>query len=170
MSRAFVKEDDAGPDLAPPRRTHGEEPNYVTPRGLADLKARHATLAAEREKVQTAGAFDAGETLARLDRDLTWLHERIESAIVIGPDAANRGRIGFGATVDVVDEEGRAASYTLVGEDEAEPKRGLMNWASPLGRALIGAAVGEAVLWRRPAGDIELEIVRFDYRALEEPA
>jgi transcription elongation GreA/GreB family factor len=166
MSRAFVREDDAqGPE--PPRRSHGDQPNYVTPRGMVALRARHAALAAERERAQGSGAFDAAETLARLERDLAWLREGIESAIVIGADAAPADRVGFGATVTVRDENGQPATYTLVGEDEADPKRGLMNWASPLGRALLGAAVGEVVTWRRPNGDVELEVVSFDYRALQ---
>ncbi|MCY1459925.1 Transcription elongation factor GreB [compost metagenome] len=47
----------------------------------------------------------------------------------------------------------------LVGEDEADASRGLINWGSPLGRALLGAEAGDEVLWRRPAGDQMIEIV-----------
>ena len=50
-----------------------------------------------------------------------------------------------------------------MGEDEADIERGMVSWISPLARALTGARVGEAVTWRRPAGDRELEIVAIRY-------
>jgi len=50
----------------------------------------------------------------------------------------------------------------LVGEDEADATKGLINWGSPLGRALLGAGPGDEVLWLRPAGDLQVEIVRVD--------
>ena len=51
-------------------------------------------------------------------------------------------------------------SYTIVGEDEADPDAGLVSWVSPLAKVLEGARVGEQVVWRRPAGPIELTVVR----------
>jgi transcription elongation GreA/GreB family factor len=41
-------------------------------------------------------------------------------------------------------------------EDEAEGK---VSWVSPLARAVAGARVGDSVVWRRPAGEVELTIV-----------
>ena len=43
---------------------------------------------------------------------------------------------------------------------EADAAAGLINWSSPLGRALLGAQLGDEVLWQRPAGDQLIEIIR----------
>ena len=44
-------------------------------------------------------------------------------------------------------------------EDEAEAAEGKVSWVSPLARAVAGARVGDNVVWRRPAGEVELTIV-----------
>ncbi len=69
----------------------------------------------------------------------------------------------FGARVTVADEAGGARAFIIVGEDEADAAAGKVSWLSPLARALTGGHVGDAVTWRRPAGDLELEITAIDY-------
>ncbi|HAP13293.1 MAG TPA: transcription elongation factor, partial [Afipia sp.] len=51
----------------------------------------------------------------------------------------------FGATVTIERDDSRSLAYRIVGEDEADPAKGLLSHASPLARALIGKGVGEAV-------------------------
>jgi len=51
-----------------------------------------------------------------------------------------------------------------VGEDEAEPDKGYISWVSPLARELLGKKTDDTVLWERPAGDLELEILGFSYK------
>ncbi len=58
-----------------------------------------------------------------------------------------------------------ARSFAIVGEDEADAAAGKVSWVSPLARALLGSSVGDIVTWRRPTGDVELEIVAIDYPA-----
>ena len=50
-------------------------------------------------------------------------------------------------SVTVEDDDGRRRVITLVGEDEADPSARRYNWACPLGRALLGAAVGDDLAW-----------------------
>jgi transcription elongation factor GreB len=50
-----------------------------------------------------------------------------------------------------------------VGDDEADVAAGKVSWASPLARALIGAKVGDTVVWRRPAGETQVELVDVRY-------
>jgi transcription elongation GreA/GreB family factor len=61
--------------------------------------------------------------------------------------------------VEVCDEAGVVETYTIVGEDEADPSQGKVSWVSPLGEALLNAEPGDEVLWRRPAGTMRLEIL-----------
>lgn len=74
------------------------------------------------------------------------------------------GRVVFGATVDLVDEEdGRALSYQIVGEDEADIAAGLISITSPIARALIGRQEGDVVAVTAPAGEKNYEIVGVRY-------
>ena len=157
MSRAFVKEDDGSADdgLAP--RAISPYPNYVTARGLAQLRERLAT-AEERFRALQAGAGDAIE-LRRVDLERQYLAERLRSAIPVTPVVA--GTVGFGHRVQIDDGE-RRWWVEIVGEDEAEPAAGRLSWVSPLARALHKARVGDVVSWQRPAGDREVEVLAID--------
>ena len=61
------------------------------------------------------------------------------------------------------DEDGAVREFAIVGEDETDAENGKVSWVSPLARALIGAQVGDLVTWKRPVGDVELEIRSFRY-------
>jgi len=74
-----------------------------------------------------------------------------------------KDRVDFGAIVETEDENGKKRKFEIVGEDEADVASSRISWASPLAQSLIGAGVGDTVVWRRPAGDVELEIVRISY-------
>jgi transcription elongation GreA/GreB family factor len=71
--------------------------------------------------------------------------------------------VHFGAVVKIEDEEGHEQEFSLVGDDEADVALGRISWASPLARAMIGAKVGDTVVWRRPAGEAEVYIVDIRY-------
>ena len=74
------------------------------------------------------------------------------------------GRVIFGATVELIDEEdGREVTYTIVGEDEADIGSGLISIASPIARALIGKEEGDVAVVDAPAGEKSFEIVMVTY-------
>lgn len=74
------------------------------------------------------------------------------------------GKVVFGSTVTVADTtSGDELRYCIVGEDEADTKNGLISYASPIARALIGKAEGDVVEVRAPGGTRELEIVGIEY-------
>ena len=165
MSRAFVKENDlehAGTDL--PERPQSEHPNYVTPAGLAGLRAQLDQL--EQERLGLVPRKDdpiVRQRMAMIDRDLRYVRGRLERAIPVDPAGQSADTVLFGAIVNLEDEAGDRHEYAIVGEDEADIARNKVSWVSPLARALMGARVGDTVKWRRPAGDLELEIVSIDY-------
>lgn len=161
MSRAFVKEPDGDqvsddtPDI--PISSH---PNYVTETGLELLEQEYAQLVRERSRLKEAEDPVAGKLpLFQVERRLRYVQARIESAIVRKPSADAGEGVVFGATVDVVDEDDREYSFQIVGEDEADIAQGKVSYVSPLATALLGADVGDIVRWRRPKGDLELEVL-----------
>ena len=68
---------------------------------------------------------------------------------------ANADDVRFGAAVTIAYDDGREATYRIVGEDEADPAQGSVSYISPLARALMGKAIGDVA---RVAGR-EVEIV-----------
>jgi transcription elongation GreA/GreB family factor len=164
MSRAFVKENgeeqsgDALPDL--PISPH---PNYVTASGLAQLEARRVAFKNERAAFDARGGdLTQASHIARLDQEIRYLDARIASAIPIDLKAIDHSQVAVGADVTVEDADGRSHHYRIVGEDEADAE-GLISWVSPLAKALMGARVGDHVVWKRPRGDVELDIVTVTY-------
>lgn len=170
MSRAFVKENDlehAGTDL--PERPQSEHPNYVTPAGLAQLQQQATTL--ETERLQLSPQKDdpiARQKMAVIDRDLRYIQGRLERAIPVDPAEQQQDVILFGAIVEVEDEEGAPHVFEIVGEDEADIHCNKVSWVSPLATALIGQRVGESVTWKRPAGDLALEVSAIRYHHTQE--
>ncbi|RMG31536.1 MAG: transcription elongation factor GreA [Gammaproteobacteria bacterium] len=76
----------------------------------------------------------------------------------------NNGKVVFGATVVLADEEtGEEVTYRIVGEDEADIKAGLISVGSPIARALIGKEEGEVAVVQAPGGRRTFEIVEVRY-------
>jgi len=74
------------------------------------------------------------------------------------------GKVVFGATVELLDEESDAeVRYQIVGEDEADIKHGRISITSPIARALIGKEAGDVVDLRTPGGDRSYEILAVEY-------
>ncbi|WP_416771708.1 GreA/GreB family elongation factor [Pseudomonas sp. RHF3.3-3] len=162
MSRAFVNEDSAATQASQPvERQISTQPNYVTPTGLTQLQARVAALQTEHGQQSALGDQADKQRLADIERDLRYFNQRLASAQLAAP-ATSSEVVQIGSQVTFVDEQDRQQRVQLVGEDQADYASGLINWGSPLGRALLGARLGDEVLWRRPAGDRMIEITRID--------
>jgi transcription elongation GreA/GreB family factor len=155
MNRAFVKESDQDGEPLP-ERAISPHPNLVTARGLAQLEARVRELEAERSAARSVNDQAA---LARIARDLRYFQSRRESARLVTP-AAQPQQARFGVRVRLALDDGSEREFELVGEDEADPKAGLLSYVSPLATAMMGKEVGE----RLPFAERTAEIV-----ALESP-
>lgn len=165
MSRAFVKESDGEQQDDVPERPQSPHPNYVTAAGLRALQQQYAKLQEERHKLNEGGepVLLDKEHLRLVERDLRYLQERIERAIPIDPASQPANRVGFGASVETADDNDEKRKFQIVGEDEADPKHGRISWVSPLAKVLTGAAKGDTVVWKRPTGDLQLEVLSIRY-------
>jgi transcription elongation GreA/GreB family factor len=165
MSRAFVKEPDEGaPVEGLPERQISDHPNYVTPAGLQQLEDKVGELETRRLELLEVEDDDlAEEQLAYVDRDLRYYTARLESAIPVDMNRQPRRKVAFGAAVTVSQNGGEQRTFTIVGEDEADLKEGKISYVSPLAEALLDARVGKTVLWRRPAGNLNLTVEGIEY-------
>ena len=160
MNRAFVKDpDDTGRPEQLPERPQSPHANYVTRTGLGQLHALAVELAVRRDQLLEDGKLANSQELATVQRDLRYYEERVNRAVLVDPAAKPLDWVHFGATVEVRDEAGAVETFTIVGEDEADPALGKISWVSPLAEALLNAELGQEVVWRRPAGKKQLEIV-----------
>ncbi|MCY1541280.1 Transcription elongation factor GreA [compost metagenome] len=117
-------------------------------RELGDLK-ENAEYHAAREQ--------QGMVEARI-RDI---EGRLQNAQVIDVAALPRtGKVIFGVTVDIANvDTDETVTYQIVGDDEADIKRGKLSVSSPIARALVGKEEGDVVTVRTPSGVVEYEIV-----------
>lgn len=162
MSRAFVNEDHAAAQVSQPvERQVSAQPNYVTANGLAQLQAHLGALQAEHSQQTSLGEGADKQRLADIERDLRYFNQRLQSAQVVTP-AVSTEKVQIGSWVTFVDEDDRQQRVQLVGEDQADATSQLINWASPLGKALLGTEVGDEVTWKRPAGDHLIEVVQIE--------
>jgi transcription elongation factor GreB len=154
-------------------------PNYITPDGARRLSEELGRLrtvdrprtvqevsdaAAQGDRSENAEYIYGKKKLREIDRRMRYLTKRLESAVVVDPKAQKGDKIYFGATVEVVDEDDRRLVYRIVGEDETDGKAGMISWRSPVGHALLSKSVGDVVVVQRPAGALELEIVKISYQ------
>lgn len=90
---------------------------------------------------------------------------KLSAAQIIDPADVNAdGKVVFGATVDLEDEDsGQAVTYQIVGEDEADLKLGRINISSPIARALIGKEQGDSAEVQTPGGTRRYEVMAVRY-------
>ena len=152
MSRAFTKEPDEGEAVEDlPDRPISEHPNLVTAQGLAQIED---AMARAQDELSRAQATNDRGALAHAGRDLRyWTARRSTAQLMPAPDGNEK--VQFGSTVTIERDDGRRQTWRIVGEDEAEPSRGTLSYASPVARALMGKSVGDVV----QAGSGEAEIV-----------
>ena len=165
MNRAFVKEpdgDQAETDL--PVRPQSKHPNYITMKGLEKQKTYLHELILECSALKTSNTLADKNKIKLLNADITYLKQRVESAIPIKVEAQEGEDIRFGATITLADENNTQYKFTIVGQDEVDTENGLISWVSPLASALIGKQAGDMITWARPIGALELEIEEFYYR------
>ena len=160
----------------PPRP---ESAKYITPEGAARLRRELdelwrikrpavtkavAEAAAQGDRSENAEYIYGKKQLAEIDRRVRFLRKRLTGIRVVDQPPGDTGRAYFGAWVVLADDEGEERENRLVGPDEFDFAPGYISIDSPLGRAVLGKAIGATVLVRTPEGEREYELVRVRYR------
>mgnify|MGYP003388541952 FL=1 len=107
----------------------------------------------------------AKEQQAQLESRIIAINDIIARANVIDvTKMENNGKVIFGATISVKDlESNKKIKYKLVGQDEANIKKNLIYFRSPIGKALIGKLSKDLVVVNTPSGERNLEILDVQY-------
>jgi transcription elongation factor GreA len=89
----------------------------------------------------------------------------LSTAQIIDPATLNPGeKVVFGAVVDLEDaDSGDSVTYQIVGDIEADIKKGLIAVSSPIARAMIGKSEGDSFAFDAPAGERNYEITGVRY-------
>jgi len=164
VSRAFVNEpegDQAESNL--PERPQSDHPNYMTQTGLDKMQSTVSALRQERSLLKKEDDLSAKTRVKVIEAELRYLEKRIQCAIPVDISKQISKEIRFGATVKLIDENDQEYIFSIVGEDEAEPNQGRISWVSPLARELVGKKTDDVVMWERPAGNLEIEILEFRF-------
>ena len=94
---------------------------------------------------------------------MRYLSELLESVTVVEPGSIDRSDVAFGATVVVQNADGVRNTYQLVSVEEVDAKVGRVSIQSPIGKSLLGKSVGDTLVVKRPAGELELEVIEIKY-------
>jgi transcription elongation factor GreA len=152
----------------------------LTKRGAEKLKEelgrlknveRHAVIQAISEARAQGDLSENAEYEAAKDKQgfiegrILEIEGKLAAAQIIDPATLNaEGRVVFGSTVDLEDEDsGAAVTYQIVGDDEADLKHGLISISSPIARALIGKIAGDVAEVQAPVGLKHYEVMAVRY-------
>ena len=106
----------------------------------------------------------AKEEQGLIEARIRELEAKLTLAEVIDPTKLSGTRVRFGATVTIEDSDsGEAQTYTIVGEHEADIKRGRISIGAPVARALIGKEIGDTVIVQSPKGKREYEVTNVEW-------
>jgi transcription elongation factor GreB len=156
------------------------EDNFVTPVGLARIQHELEWLrTVERPRVVAEVSYAASlgdrsenaeyiygkKRLREIDSRMGWLMKCLDKVKVVDPGLVEGRRVRFGATVVVATEDGEEKTYRIYGEHEVDVDAGVISHKSPIARALMGKEPGDAVRFRTPGGERELEIVDVRFEA-----
>ena len=142
MSSAFQREldrEDAIPDL--PDRPVSTARNLVTPEGLIQIENEVERWAEELKKAQAA---EDKAHVASAGRELRYWTARRSNAEVVEP-IADHSEVRFGHRVTLACEGGKRRTFRIVGEDQADPAKGMVPYVAPIATALLGKSVGDTV-------------------------
>jgi len=129
-------------------------------RELRQLKEERPLIVEAIEEARAHGDLSenaeyhaAKERQGQVEATIADLEGKLSRAQIIDPTTLSGDKIVFGATVTLLDEDDKPVKYQIVGEAEADARKGRISYSSPLGRALIGRQLDDEVEVSVPSGD-----------------
>lgn len=150
----------------------------MTPAGFASMKA-HLKRLKDVDRIRNSRAIEvarghgdlsenadysaAKEEQGLIEAKIRELEAKTALAEVIDPTKLSGSKVRFGATVTIADtDSGEKTTYLIVGEHEADIKRGRISVGAPVARALIGKDIGDTVQLPSAKGKREVEVLEVE--------
>ena len=156
---------------------------YITPEGATQLRHElHQLWKIERPQVTAvvhAAALNGDRSengdyiygkkrLREIDKRIRLLTKKLDIAVVIDPEQRDgTDQVVFGATVSFQRADSYKNTISIVGVDEADAKKGLVSWISPLATCLLKARPGDTVYLDTPSGKEKLKLVTVEYKRID---
>jgi transcription elongation factor GreA len=138
------------------QRQQVERPRII--QAIADARS-HGDLS------ENAEYHAAKELQSHNEGRIAELEDKLARAEVIDVSKLSGDTVKFGATVTLIDEDtDKKAVWQIVGEPEADAKKGKISITSPLARALVGKKKGANVEVVTPGGAKAFEVVKVEWR------
>lgn len=151
---------------------------YITPEGAAALgreldelwrRQRPAVTqavaeaAAQGDRSENAEYVYGKRQLAQIDRRIRFLRRRLDGMRIVDRPPADTGKVYFGAWFELADGAGARREYRLVGPDEIGASASYISMDAPLGRAVMGKALGAEIAVATPDGERYYTIAAIRY-------
>jgi transcription elongation factor GreA len=150
---------------------------YLTAEGAARLKAeleelkgpKRAELAQRLRSAVQMGDLSENADYHKAKEDQGFLEGRIQeleyllrNATIIEDLPTKTGEVSVGSRVTIQEAREEPVIYQVVGSKEADPRKGRISNESPIGRALLGAKVGDEVTAETPGGSVKFRILKIE--------
>ena len=105
--------------------------------------------------------YQAAKERQRLvETQISLLQRRVSDIALMNLEKIPSDKVAFGSTVHLREVDGDTKVYQLVMPEDADPSKGMISTASPIGRALVGKEVGDEVDVPTPGGHREFEVIK----------
>ena len=154
--------------------------NYITPGGIKRLKNEALYLidterpaivkvvhwaASNGDRSENGDYIYGKKKLREIDKRIRLLTKKLDSAVVIDPaEREQTDQVFFGATVSFQKSQKDLETVSIVGVDEADAKKNLISWISPLAKALMKSRPGDRVYLETPGGNEALDVIDVLYQ------
>ncbi len=153
-----------------------EEKSFMTSEGLKRVKERLEFLKTTKRqevanKIAEARSYGdlsenseydiAREEQQSVEQEIFELENKLKNAEIIDTKKLNTNKVGIGCKVSVTNmKNNQKFEYTIVGDIDSNPLKGLISNSSPIGAGLIGKKVGDLVTIKTPAGSVQYKITK----------
>jgi transcription elongation factor GreA len=137
-----------------------EDEISVLDRELTHDLPKEIQRAREHGDLRENAEYSAAKERQRLvESRISILRKRLSELHILNMDKIPTDRAGFGSKLTVI-ENGKQMVYELVMPEDADPDKGFISVASPVGRAFVGVEAGDEIQVKTPSGVREFEIVK----------
>ena len=149
-----------GPDMKAKILKRFETEIQTLDRELKHDLPKEIQRAREHGDLRENAEYQAAKERQRLvEARISLLQARVSEIALMNLDQLPNDRIAFGSSVCLRDGDDETVTYELVMPEDADPDKGWISTASPIGRAIVGKEEGDEITVTTPKGVREFEII-----------